>query len=191
MSTDVERQRWAELVDLVNSARAEYYQKDAPRLSDAEYDALYAELVELERRHPELAGGESPTQTVGGARSEMFEPVEHLQRMYSLDNAFDPTELDAWFERVRAGLGEFPPMLCELKIDGLAVDAVYRDGALVTLATRGDGRVGEDVTYNARFIPGVPQRLKGDDVPALLEVRGEIYFTVADFHPGRATAPEG
>jgi DNA ligase (NAD+) len=181
MSTDVERERWAELVDLVNSARAEYYQKDAPRLSDAEYDALYAELVELERRHPELAGGESPTQTVGGARSEMFEPVEHLQRMYSLDNAFDPTELDAWFERVRAGLGEFPPMLCELKIDGLAVDAVYRDGALVTLATRGDGRVGEDVTYNARFIPGVPQRLKGDDVPALLEVRGEIYFTVADF----------
>jgi DNA ligase (NAD+) len=181
MSTDGERQRWTELVDLVNAARAAYYQQDAPRLSDAEYDALYAELVEIERRHPELVGGESPTQTVGGTRSEMFEPVEHLQRMYSLDNAFEPEELDAWFDRVRSGLGEVPAMLCELKIDGLAVDAVYRNGVLATLATRGDGRVGEDVTYNARFIPGVPQRLVGDDVPALLEVRGEIFFTVADF----------
>jgi len=181
VSSDAERQRWAELVDLVNAARAAYYQQDAPRLSDAEYDALYAELVQIEQRHPELAGGESPTQTVGGTRSEMFEPVEHLQRMYSLDNAFEPEELDAWFDRVRSGLGEVPAMLCELKIDGLAVDAVYRNGVLTTLATRGDGRVGEDVTYNARFIPGVPQRLTGDDVPALLEVRGEIFFTVADF----------
>lgn len=173
--------RWAVLVDQINAARREYYQQDAPRLSDAEYDALYAELVELERLHPELAGGESPTQTVGGSRSEMFEPVEHLQRMYSLDNAFDAEELSAWLDRVRQGLGEMPSMLCELKIDGLAVDAVYRNGRLATLATRGDGRVGEDVTYNARFIPGVPQELSGQGVPALLEVRGEIFFTVADF----------
>ncbi len=183
MDRDAARTRWAELVDLVNSARAAYYQHDAPRLSDAEYDALYAELVALEGAHPELASGESPTQTVGGARSEMFEPVEHLQRMYSLDNAFDADELDAWFERVRQGLGSIPPMLCELKIDGLAVDAVYRDGRLATLATRGDGRVGEDVTYNARFIPSVPQVLVAADgvVPRLLEVRGEIFFPVADF----------
>lgn len=173
--------QWAALVDQVNAARRAYYQHDAPRLSDVEYDALYSELVELERRHPELAGGESPTQTVGGSRSEMFEPVEHLQRMYSLDNVFDVEELAAWFERVRQGLGELPAMLCELKIDGLAVDVVYRGGRLVSLATRGDGRVGEDVTYNARFIPGIPRVLTGERIPDLLEVRGEIFFTVADF----------
>jgi DNA ligase (NAD+) len=181
MATDDARARWVELVDRINAARSEYYEEDSPRLSDAEYDALYAELLEIERRHPELAGGESPSQTVGGSRSEMFEPVEHLARMYSLDNAFDEQELDAWFERVRHGLDTFPEMLCELKIDGLAVDAVYRRGRLMSLATRGDGRVGEDVTYNARFIPGIPQQLQGDRIPDLLEVRGEIHFTVADF----------
>jgi DNA ligase (NAD+) len=178
------RLRWAELVDAVNAARTAYYQQDAPTLSDAEYDALYAELVDLETAHPELVSGESPTQTVGGQRSEMFEPVEHLQRMYSLDNAFSEDELAAWLDRVAAGLGRLPDLLCELKIDGLAVDAVYVDGALRSLATRGDGRVGEDVTYNARFIPAVPQRLSsasGRPMPRLLEVRGEIFFPVADF----------
>ena len=183
MKREDARERWAELVDQVNEARAAYYQHDAPRLSDIEYDHLYADLLALEQEFPELVSGESPTQTVGGTRSEMFDPVEHLQRMYSLDNVFDVDELDAWFERVRHGLGVLPSLLCELKIDGLAVDAVYVDGALTTLATRGDGRVGEDVTYNARFIPGVPQRLtaRGGAVPRLLEVRGEIFFTVADF----------
>ncbi len=183
MATEAERTRWAELVDAINEARVAYYQQDAPRLSDAEYDALYSELIELERQHPELASGESPTQTVGGARSEMFEPVEHLMRMYSLDNAFDAEELDAWFDRVQSGLGAVPAMLCELKIDGLAVDAVYRHGRLESLATRGDGTVGEDVTYNAQFIPAVPKVLDPVDgrVPALLEVRGEIFFPVADF----------
>ncbi|MBI1352194.1 MAG: NAD-dependent DNA ligase LigA [Actinomycetales bacterium] len=178
------RTRWTELVDAINQARAEYYQQDAPHLSDAEYDALYAELVALEQEHPELVSGESPTQTVGGQRSEMFEPVEHLQRMYSLDNVFDEDELTAWLDRTEAALGSVPELLCELKIDGLAVDAVYVDGQLRTLATRGDGRVGEDVTYNARFIPAVPRRLtsaSGAEVPRLLEVRGEIFFPVADF----------
>ncbi len=178
------RSRWAELVDSVNAARMEYYQADAPRLSDAEYDVLFAELVALEQRHPELVSGESPTQTVGGQRSEMFEPVEHLQRLYSLDNAFSVEELQSWLERVESGLGQVPDLLCELKIDGLAVDAVYVDGRLRTLATRGDGRVGEDVTFNARYIPDVPQRLasvSGRPVPPLIEVRGEIFFPVADF----------
>ncbi|MHB1211700.1 MAG: NAD-dependent DNA ligase LigA [Candidatus Nanopelagicales bacterium] len=181
---DQARLRWATLVDSINAARAQYYQADAPTLSDAEYDALFAELLDLELRFPELASGESPTQTVGGQRSEMFEPVEHLQRMYSLDNAFDETELRAWLDRVEKGLGRVPDLLCELKIDGLAVDAIYRDGALASLATRGDGRVGEDVTYNSRFIPAVPQRLvpsPGRQIPQLLEVRGEIFFPVADF----------
>lgn len=176
--------RWTELVDAINAARSAYYQRDAPTLSDAEYDALFAELVALEADHPELVSGESPTQTVGGERSEMFEPVEHLQRMYSLDNAFSSEELSAWLDRVESGLGGTPEFLCELKIDGLAVDAVYVEGRLRTLATRGDGRFGEDVTYNARFIPAVPQRLEsatGTPVPRLLEVRGEIFFPVDDF----------
>ena len=178
------RARWTELVDAVNAARAAYYQQDAPTLSDAEYDALYAELVALEQANPHLVSGESPTQTVGGQRSEMFEPVEHLQRLYSLDNAFDTDELRAWLERVESGLGALPDLLCELKIDGLAVDAVYVDGQLTTLATRGDGRVGEDVTYNVRYIPSVPRRLSsasGGTIPRLLEVRGEVFLPVADF----------
>ena len=178
------RARWTELVDAINLARAEYYQKDAPQLSDAEYDELFAELSSLEQAHPELVSGESPTQTVGGHRSEMFEPVEHLQRMYSLDNVFDEDELVAWLDRVEAAVGSVPELLCELKIDGLAVDAVYVDGQLRSLATRGDGRVGEDVTYNARFIPAIPRRLEsasGSAMPRLLEVRGEIFFPVADF----------
>ena len=178
------RARWTELVDVINRARTAYYQQDAPTLSDAEYDALYSELSLLEQRNPHLVSGESPTQTVGGQRSEMFEPVEHLQRLYSLDNAFDPDELAAWLGRVESGLGSLPELLCELKIDGLAVDAVYSDGHLTSLATRGDGRVGEDVTYNVRHIPSIPRRLasaSGRPVPRLLEVRGEVFMPVADF----------
>jgi DNA ligase (NAD+) len=178
------RARWTELVDEINAARAEYYQHDAPTRSDVEYDELYRELVALEQVWPQLVSGESPTQTVGGARAEMFEPVHHLQRMYSLDNAFDEEELRAWLDRVEKGLGRVPELLCELKIDGLAVDAVYVDGRLKSLATRGDGTVGEDVTYNAAFIASVPPRLasaSGAPVPRLLEVRGEVFLPVADF----------
>jgi DNA ligase (NAD+) len=178
------RARWTDLVDAINAARVAYYQDDAATLADVEYDALYAELVALEQANPHLASGESPTQTVGGQRSEMFEPVTHLQRLYSLDNAFDLEELQAWLDRVEQGLGSLPDLLCELKIDGLAVDAVYRDGRLKSLATRGDGTVGEDVTYNVRYIPTVPQRLtsaSGRPMPRLLEVRGEIFFPVLDF----------
>ena len=174
------RTRWSELVDAINHARAEYYQADAPHLSDSEYDALYVELVELEQAYPELQSGESPTQSVGGERSDMFEPVEHLQRMYSLDNAFSDDELNAWVDRVEKGLGSLPSLLCELKIDGLAIDAVYVDGRLKSLATRGDGRVGEDVTYNAQYIPAIPQQLGGTP-PKLLEVRGEVFIPVVDF----------
>jgi DNA ligase (NAD+) len=176
-----DRKRWDELATQINEARALYYQSDRPTVADEEYDSLYRELVELENRHPELASGESPTQTVGGERSEMFEPVEHLERMYSLDNVFDDGELDAWFDRVVKGIGSLPPMLCELKIDGLAVDAVYVNGVLTSLATRGDGRVGEDVTANADHIPAIPRTLSGRSIPELVEVRGEIFFTLDDF----------
>ena len=175
------RTRWTELVDAINAARERYYDKDAPTISDDEYDALFRELVDLEAKHPELVSGESPTQSVGGARSEMFEPVEHLERMYSLDNAFSVEEVQAWADRIDKAIGRVPPLLCELKVDGLAVDLVYERGRLRTVATRGDGRVGEDVTYNASFIPAIPVNLSGAKPPALLEVRGEIYFPVADF----------
>ncbi|MEZ5116189.1 MAG: NAD-dependent DNA ligase LigA [Candidatus Nanopelagicales bacterium] len=178
------RARWRELVDVVEQARTRYYQQDAPTLSDEEYDRLFRELQDLEREHPQLAGGDSPTQTVGGRRSEMFEPVTHLERMYSLDNAFSVEELQSWAGRVEREVGTFPPVICELKVDGLAVDLVYDHGVLRSLATRGDGRVGEDVTYNAQFVPALPRRLTptGDlPVPPLLEVRGEIYFPVAEF----------
>ncbi len=177
--------RWQELVDTVNAARTAYYLHDAPTISDAEYDALFAELAALEGAHPELVTGDSPTQTVGGERAEMFEPVEHLERMLSLDNVFDDEELAGWFERLAKELGEVPRLVCELKIDGLAVDAVYRNGRLVSLATRGDGRVGEDVTANVEWMTCVPRVLHADPtgppVPEVLEVRGEVFFTLADF----------
>jgi DNA ligase (NAD+) len=175
------RDRWAELVDQINTAREQYYGEDHPVLSDAEYDVLFAELVALEADHPELVAGDSPTQTVGGERSAMFTPVTHLERMLSLDNAFSTEELQAWLDRMTNQLGELPELLCELKIDGLAVDLVYRSGRLASMATRGDGRTGEDVTYNARFIPAIPQQLVGDDVPPLLEVRGEVFFGTTEF----------
>jgi DNA ligase (NAD+) len=175
------RQRWSELVDAVNEARERYYLHDRPTLSDEEYDTLYRDLVDLEAAHPELASGESPTQTVGGSRADMFEPVEHLMRMYSLDNAFSLEEVQAWAARVAKGAGELPALLCELKVDGLAVDLVYVEGRLRSVATRGDGRVGEDVTYNASFIPGIPKSLTARKVPALLEVRGEIFFPLVEF----------
>jgi DNA ligase (NAD+) len=177
--------RWQGLVDTVNAARTAYYLHDSPTLSDAEYDALFAELAALEAAHPELVTGDSPTQTVGGERAEMFDPVEHLERMLSLDNVFDDAELSGWFERLAKELGDVPRLVCELKIDGLAVDAVYRAGRLVSLATRGDGRVGEDVTPNVEWMTCVPRLLHpdpaGPPLPEVLEVRGEVFFTLGDF----------
>jgi len=180
MATQAQSDRWRELVDLIERARRQYYELDAPTLSDAEYDALYRELQGLEEANPELASQDSPTTTVGGHPAAGFAPVEHLERMLSLDNAFSADEMAAWFERLLRDLGSLPPLLCEVKIDGLAVDLVYRDGVLASAATRGDGRVGEDVTYNAGFIPGIPLRL-ADGAPPLVEVRGEVFFPVADF----------
>ncbi len=173
-----------ELIGVIEDARRRYYDHDAPTISDDEYDNAYAELVALEATYPDLVTGDSPTQTVGGSRSEMFEPVEHLQRMLSLDNAFDDVDLVAWAGRVERDLGAIPALLCELKVDGLAVDIVYERGQLRSLATRGDGRVGEDVTYNVRFIPGIPRALKSTKshaVPELIEVRGEVFFPDDEF----------
>jgi DNA ligase (NAD+) len=176
--------RWREIVEQVEDARRRYYVDDGATLSDAEYDVLFRELEALEGAHPELRSADSPTQSVGGEAAGMFTPVEHLQRLLSLDNAFSEEELETWAGRIERDLGSLPPLLCELKVDGLAVDIVYERGRMRSLATRGDGRVGEDVTYNARFIAAIPKQLVatvGHPVPELVEVRGEVYFPTLAF----------
>lgn len=173
------RQRRDELVTLIEQARNEYYQHDKPTLSDAEYDVLFKELEQLEAQYPDLVTADSPTQSVGGEVAETFGEFEHPSRMWSLDNVFDFEELDAWFER----MGDHA-FLCELKIDGLAINAVYRNGVLDTVATRGSGSVGENVTSNVEYMTCIPRELTGSagvPVPELLEVRGEVYFSLEEF----------
>jgi DNA ligase (NAD+) len=174
-------QRHAQLSAEISEHDYRYYILDSALVSDAEYDQLMRELRELEEHHPELRTPDSPTQHPGGGVSTLFTPVQHLERMLSLDNAFSADELDAWAARA-ARLGGTGPYLCEVKIDGLAIALVYRNGMLVRGATRGDGSTGEDVTPNLRTIATVPSRLSGPDLPAELEVRGEVFFPVAGFH---------
>ena len=179
------RRRWQELADEVREHQFRYYVKDAPIVSDAEFDTRFHELVALEERYPELRVPDSPTQLVGGAGfATEFTPAEHLERMLSLDDVFDAEELEAWSNRVENELGPDPNYLCELKVDGVAIALIYRDGRLERAATRGDGRVGEDVTLNARTIGDIPETLSATSdfpVPTLLEVRGEVFFMLADF----------
>jgi DNA ligase (NAD+) len=165
---------------------------DTPIVSDGQFDALWRELVELEERHPELATPDSPTQKVGGKFSTEFTAHDHLERMLSLDNAFSPDELRAWAERVAREVGAVS-YLCELKIDGLAVNLLYENGLLTRALTRGDGRTGEDITLNMRTLEEVPERLTGTPefpIPELVEVRGEVYFRLADFEALNASLVE-
>ncbi len=181
------QRRWAELVALVEEDQRAYYELDAPKVSDAEYDARMRELEALEAAHPALVTPESPTQRVGGRAAAGFATVEHLERMLSLDNAFSTDDLRAWAARVNRDLGLGPDdragYLCEVKIDGLAVALLYEKGRLVRAATRGDGRTGEDVTANVRTIGSVPQHLGGDPAshPDVIEIRGEVFMGVDDF----------
>ena len=179
------RRRWQQLADEVREHQFRYYIKDAPVVSDADFDKLFNELVGLEEHYPELRVPDSPTQLVGGAGfATEFTAAEHLERMLSLDDVFDVDELTAWSNRVESELGPDPHYLCELKVDGVAIALVYRDGRLDRAATRGDGRVGEDVTLNARTISDVPETLtasKKFPTPEVLEVRGEVFFMLADF----------
>ena len=173
-----------ELRALIRHHDERYHTLDDPEISDADYDALVRELRALEAEHPDLVTPDSPTQKVGGAISATFEPVEHHVPMMSLDNAMDADELRSWAERVVKGLdGETPTFVCELKFDGLAMSLRYEDGRFVRAATRGDGRVGEDVTANVATIDDVPDRIGTDDVPApsVIEVRGEVYMTTSAF----------
>ncbi|MDO5619129.1 NAD-dependent DNA ligase LigA [Kocuria sp.] len=180
------REDYAQLVEAVRSARTAYYLQDAPTLSDAEYDSIYRRLEELEALHPELTANDSPTQEVGGEVSEAFAAVQHLEKMYSLEDVFSIAELEAWLARAEvsvANLHEAPPVrwLTELKIDGLAINLLYRQGRLVRAATRGDGTTGEDVTHNVETIKTIPARLAGADVPEEIEIRGEIFMSTQDF----------
>ena len=184
----VVQERWDELRDVVERARAAYYDATDSQSpwSDAEYDLLYAELEQLEAAHPGLAAAGSPTAHVGGAPARGFPPARHHERMYSLQDVFSLEEVEEWARRM-AELTGVPdpelPMTAEVKIDGLAIALTYEDGRLTRAATRGDGTTGEDVTANALTIASVPQRLTGHVLPALVEVRGEVYFPVAEFGP--------
>jgi DNA ligase (NAD+) len=177
------RERAVELAKQIDEHQYRYYVLDAPVVSDAEYDALLRELTDLEERYPGVRTPDSPTQRVGGTYSTLFSPVQHLERMMSLDNVFSAEELQAWAERVLRDAGGEVRWLCEVKHDGLAVDLVYEGGRLMRAATRGDGRTGEDVTANVRTLANVPAALDASrrPVPELLEVRGEVYFPVAGF----------
>ncbi len=188
------QRQWRELADEVRGHQFRYYVKDAPVVSDGEFDRLLKELEALEAQYPELQTPDSPTQLVGGAGFVTeFGSADHLERMLSLDNAFSSEELTAWDARVRGDIGEEPEYLCELKIDGVALSLVYENGVLVRGATRGDGRSGEDVTLNARTIEDVPERLtasKEYPIPGLLEVRGEVFFRLEDFEALNASLVE-
>ena len=174
--------RIADLREQVAHHNRLYHELDAPELPDGDYDVLVRELRSLEEEHPELAIDASPAQAVGGAASATFAPVEHVVPMMSLDNAMDADELRAWYDRVVRGLdGDEPVLVAELKFDGLAMSLRYEQGRLVQAATRGDGKVGEDVTANVRTIADIPHELATDDPPEVIEIRGEVYMSTAVF----------
>ncbi|MFC7279856.1 NAD-dependent DNA ligase LigA [Paractinoplanes rhizophilus] len=173
--------RHAELSDEIRGHQYRYYVLDSPTIADADFDRLLRELEAIEEEYPSLRTPDSPTQNVGGTFSTTFTPVEHAERMLSLDNVFDENELVGWAERTIRDAGGPTQFICELKVDGLAINLTYEKGRLVRGATRGDGRTGEDVTPNVRTIRQIPERLADDNPPELLEVRGEIYFPVSAF----------
>jgi len=173
------RSRRDELVLLIEEARTSYYQHDDPNISDAEYDAAFTELLELEARFPHLLTSDSPSQSVEAEPQHVSSTFSHPSKMWSLDNVFDSPALEAWLDRVGT-----KNLLCEIKVDGLAVNAVYRGGVLETLSTRGSGSVGEDVSNNIQFLNCIPRKLSAKKsvlLPEILEVRGEIYFGLAEF----------
>lgn len=184
---DSVRERYATLVEQVRAHREAYYLQDAPMVSDSEYDQLFHELQLVESQYPILMGQDSPTLEVGGEVSSAFASVTHASRMYSLEDVFSIEELTVWLERAQANALKLHPespmkWLCEVKIDGLALNLTYRDGKLLRAVTRGDGTTGEDVTHNALTIADIPQELSGSGYPQEFEVRGEVYIGTDDFN---------
>lgn len=180
MSPEEVKKRIVELSELINAANVAYHGQDKPEISDSQYDKLVKELRELQQSHPQLIPDNSPLDQVGAPINTAFTPVEHLEPMMSLDNAFDASELEAWNERVAKGLGQEFSYITEMKIDGVACSLLYEDSKLVRAATRGDGSVGEDITANVMTISSIPAKLS-QKVPGKLEVRGEIYMELAVF----------
>ena len=175
------RHRITELTQEIRDHQFKYYVLDAPTITDAKFDALLKELEALEAKHPELLEPDSPSLGVGGGFSTTFDQHDHIEKMMSLDNVFDEDELGAWFDRVEKEVPA-PTYLCELKVDGLAINLLYEKGQLTRALTRGNGVTGEDVTLNVKTIKGLAHTLTGKDVPALMEVRGEVFLPVAAFN---------
>jgi DNA ligase (NAD+) len=178
--TSIARHRIDELTKEIRDHQFRYYVLDDPSISDAQFDALLVELKTLEDANPELREPDSPTLGIGGGFSTGFEQRDHIEKMMSLDNVFDTDELTGWFDRVEKE-AKAPTYLCELKVDGLAINLKYENGELVSALTRGNGVTGEDVTLNVKTIKGLPHTLKGKKIPALIEVRGEVFFPLAAF----------
>ena len=178
--TSIARHRIDELTKEIRDHQFRYYVLDDPTITDAQFDVLLVELKKLEDANPELREPDSPTLGIGGGFSTGFEQRDHIEKMMSLDNVFDTDELTGWFDRVEKE-AKAPTFLCELKVDGLAINLKYENGELVSALTRGNGVTGEDVTLNVKTIKGLPHTLKGKKIPALIEVRGEVFFPLAAF----------
>ena len=170
-----------ELINEIRDHQFKYYVLDQPTITDAEFDALLRELQVLEDKNPELREADSPTQHIGGGFSTQFEQRDHIEKMMSLDNVFDADELTQWFDRVEKEIAN-PHYLCEVKVDGLAINLIFENGVLVRGLTRGNGVTGEDVTLNVKTIKNLPHQLIGDSVPTLIEVRGEVFFPIKAFN---------
>lgn len=175
------RQRIAELTEEIRDHIFRYYVLDNPTVTDANFDKLMRELEAIEKEHPELRADDSPTLGIGGGFATTFEQVDHLEKMMSLDNVFDESELTSWFDRVEKEVSNVN-WLCELKIDGLAINLRYENGVLSKALTRGNGTTGEDVTLNVKTIKNLPHELRGKNIPKLIEIRGEVYFPIAAFN---------
>jgi DNA ligase (NAD+) len=175
------RHRMTELINEIRDHQFKYYVLDQPTVTDAQFDELLRELQSLEDKYPELREADSPTQHVGGGFSTQFEQRDHIEKMMSLDNVFDSEELAQWFDRIEKEIPQ-PQYLCEVKVDGLAINLTYENGVLVRGLTRGNGVTGEDVTLNVKTIRNLPHQLKGENFPALVEVRGEVFFPIAVFN---------
>ena len=181
MSTSQVRREMSDLAEQIRDHQYRYYVLDKPVISDAEFDLLWQRLLKLESANPELRDPHSPTLDVGGGFATHFEQFDHKEKMMSLDNVFSTEELDAWFERV-AKESKKNTWLCEVKVDGLAINLLYEKGRLTRALTRGNGTTGEDVTVNIKTISSVPQQLKGKNIPDSVEIRGEVFFPIAKFN---------
>ena len=183
------RARIDELTQEIRDHQFKYYVLDKPSITDAQFDSLLRELNDLESRHPELRAQDSPTLNIGGGFATSFEQRDHIEKMMSLDNVFDNEELGMWFDRTEkeAPVNEW---LCELKVEGLAINLLSDGGVLTQALTRGNGVTGEDVTLNVKTIKNLPHTLIGKNIPSLIEVRGEVFFPLEAFAELNASLEE-